>query len=394
VTRVLRCSGYDVTEKEIVRARGCTLVAADGRRYVDFESGVWAAGLGHNHPRINRAIAAQLERISHIGYRVTNSVVEEAAATVLDTLALSDGKCVFLSSGSEAVEFAVQIARRITGKPLLLTLADSYLAAYGSAGRKSAEEWICFDWGACRACPQARECSGGCPHLAGIPVDRVGGLVFEPGSSGGCVRFPPAKLVRALRDSVRDRGGLVLANEVTTGMGRTGAWYGFEHYDLRPDIVALGKGLGNGYPVSAVAMTDAVVDRLTEVGFRYAQSHQNDPLGCAVAKEAIAIIREEGLVRRSADMGARFLGGLRLLAERHDAVGEARGRGLMLAMEFVADDGGNSLALTFNELLASGFLVGYKPAARLLRFFPPLTIGEREISDLVERLDRILDGLS
>jgi len=390
VTHVLRCSGYDLTETEIVRASGCTLVDADGREYVDFESGVWAAGLGHNHPRVNRAIATQLERISHIGYRVGNDVVEEAAAAVLDTLACADGKCVFLSSGSEAVEFGVQIARRIMEKPLLLTLADSHLAAYGSAGQKRAEEWICFDWSACRACPQARGCDEGCPYLAEIPVDQIGGLIFEPGSSGGCVRFPPTKLVRILRDSVRNRGGLVVANEVTTGMGRTGEWYGFEHYDLRPDIVALGKGLGNGYPVSAVALAPAIAERLEESEFHYAQSHQNDPLGGAVAAEVIAVMREDGVVARSAELGARFLGELRRLAERHDVVEDVRGRGLMIAMEFTADNKGFSLGSVFSDLLECGFLVGYKPAARLLRFFPPLTIAEEDIASLLESLDHIL----
>jgi acetylornithine/N-succinyldiaminopimelate aminotransferase len=394
VTHVLRCSGYDIAKTDIVRASGCTLVDAGGKRYIDLEAGVWCTALGHNHPRINQTIAMQLEQISHVGYRTTNDLVEEAATAALDTLALSDGKCVFLSSGSEAVEFGVQLTRRITGQPLLLTLSDSYLAAYGSAGRKSAEEWVCFDWSDCRACPHEGECDPRCAHLREIPFEHIGGLVFEPGSSGGTVNIPPRQLVQTLATEVKHRGGLVVVDEVTTGLGRTGAWYGFQHYDLRPDIVALGKGLGNGYPVSAVALTDAVFERLAEGGFRYAQSHQNDPLGCAVAKEVIAVIREQGLIQRSAEVGTHFLRELQTLETRHDVVREVRGRGLMIAMEFTADDEGFSLGTVFCDLLESGFLVGHKPAARLLRFFPPLTIEEQDIAKLVESLDRILGDLA
>lgn len=394
MTHVLRCSGYDIVKTDIIRALGCTLYDAAGKWYIDLEAGVWCTALGHSHPRINRAITTQLEQISHIGYRTTNDLVEEAATAVLDTLALSDGKCVFLSSGSEAVEFGVQLARRIMGQPLLLTLSDSYLAAYGSAGRKSAEEWICFDWSDCAACRQEGECDPHCDRLREIPFERVGGLVFEPGSAGGVVRFPPKQLVQTLVKAVRQHGGLVVVDEVTTGLGRTGAWYGFEHYGLRPDIVALGKGLGNGYPVSAVAMVPAIADRLEEGRFRYAQSHQNDPLGCAVAKEVVTVIREEGLVKRSDEVGTHFLHELQTLGTRHDVVKEVRGRGLMIAMEFGADDERFSLASVFHDLLDTGFLVGYKPAVNLLRFYPPLTIGVKDIGKLVERLDRILDNLA
>jgi acetylornithine/N-succinyldiaminopimelate aminotransferase len=389
---VLRISGYELVKRDMVRGQGCTLYDARGKRYVDFESGVWCAALGHNHERVNRAMRTQMERIAHLAYRYTNDVVEEAAMAVLGTLPLplSKGKCVFLSSGSEAVEFGVQVARRLTGQPLLLTLADAYLAAYGSAGRKSPEEWHCFDWSVCAGCPHPDECDPECDHLREVPFERIGGFVFEPGNTSGLVRFPPRQLVQALARMIRRRQGLVVIDEVTTGMGRTGAWYGFEHYGLQPDVVALGKGLGNGYPVSAVAMTRDVAARLADSGFHYAQSHQNDPLGCAVAREVVAVIREQGLVERSERVGAHFLQELGHLAERHGAVEEVRGRGLMIAMELEGGDGGPSVLSVYRELLERGFIVGCKPGANLLRFYPPLIIGEEDIGGLVESLDSVL----
>jgi acetylornithine aminotransferase len=393
MSHVLRCSGYELVKTDIVRAQGCCLYDAYGRRYVDFEAGVWCTALGHGNERINRALQTQLAQIAHLAYRYTTAVVEEAAAEVLKTVGLSDGKCVFLSSGSEAVEFGVQIARRLAGQPLLLTLSDSYLAAYGSAGRKSLDEWFCFDWSVCTGCPHSEQCDPMCSHLGDIPFERVGGLVLEPGSTGGLVRFPPTQLVQALADRVRQARGLIVVDEVTTGLGRTGTWYGFEHYDLQPDIIALGKGLGNGYPVSAVALTSAVSGLLEDSSFHYAQSHQNDPLGCAVASEVIAVLREDALVQRSARVGTYFLQELQRLAEHRNVVKDVRGRGLMIALEFEDDDKVSLATLTYRRLLEHGFLVGCKPAFNTLRFYPPLTIGTDDIARLLEELDRFLESV-
>jgi acetylornithine/N-succinyldiaminopimelate aminotransferase len=384
---VLRCSGYELMKSDMVRAEGCTLYDAQGKRFVDLEAGVWCSGLGHNHPRVNEAIQRQLEEIAHIAYRYTTPLIEEAAMAVLETVGLPDGRCVFLSSGSEAVEFAVQVARRLTEQPLHLTLTDSYLAAYGSAGRQSPEEWVRFDWHVCRGCPHEEGCDPECDYLQEIPFERVGGVVFEPGCTGGLVKFPPRQLVEGLARRVRERQGLVLVDEVTTGMGRTGRWYGFEHYGLEPDIVAVGKGLGNGYPVSAVVMTDEVASRLEKGAFHYAQSHQNDPLGCAVAKEVIAVIRDEGLVERSARVGHDFLGKLQRLGERHAVVEDVRGRGLMIAMELAYEAVGQSV---YEGLMEAGFLAGWKPAAKVLRFYPPLTVAEEDLARLVGALDAAL----
>ncbi|MBI9082319.1 MAG: aspartate aminotransferase family protein [Desulfobacterales bacterium] len=385
MSSVLRCSGYNLVKTDMVRGEGCYLFDSAGRRYLDLEAGVWCMALGHSHPRINRAIYAQGQRVSHIGFRYTAQVVETAAEALIDSLKIPGGKSLFLSSGSEAVEFSVQAARRITSRPLLLTLSNTHLAAYGSAGQKDGEEWFCFDWHACAGCTRA-DCHPGCILLAPIPFDRVGAFVFEPGSSSGLVRFPPRMLIETFARTVRGQGGLVVVDEVTTGLGRTGAWYGFEHYGLEPDLVALGKGLGNGYPVSAVAMTGGVAQSLTGEGFRYAQSHQNDPLGCAVAKEVIAAIQEEGLVERSRRVGARFLRGLEAVGEGCGLVRDVRGRGLMLAVELAP-----GLACeVYRALLDRGFLAGYKPETNLLRFYPPLTLEENDVDRFVENLAQVM----
>lgn len=383
---VLRCSGYDVTGTEIVRAKGCRLFCSDGSELVDFEAGVWCTALGHNHPRLQQIIHANLEHISHIGYRVTNMHQEQAAAEVLRAVEFDDGQCVFLSSGSEAVELGVQIARRVSKKPLLLTLAESYLSAYGSAGLRPNAEWVLFDRAACKDCPPEQECSLQCQHLASVPFDRIGAMIFEPGSSSGFVRFPQKKLIEALCEGVRRHDGLLVANEITTGIGRTGMWFGYQHYGVQPDIVAVGKGLGNGYPVSAVAVRRGTLDALDRTDFHYAQSHQNDPLGCAVAAEVIRIVHEEELVERSAEVGRFFRQALEELSARHEVIREIRGRGLMLAAEFEPDAGDFVIRNVFNKLLSKGFLVGYKPAGNLFRFLPPLTMQQTDIEGMIEAI--------
>src|SRR5512138_2326363 len=146
---ILKC--HEIFKTDFVRGQNCHLYDAEGRQYVDLESGIWCTALGHNHPRINRVMETQLKNLVHLGTRYPSFLAEEAALAVLEAVGIEDGKCTFLSSGSEAVEFGVQTIRRVTQKPLLLTFQNSYLAGYGSAGQKRLDEWYLLDWTACDA---------------------------------------------------------------------------------------------------------------------------------------------------------------------------------------------------------------------------------------------------
>jgi acetylornithine aminotransferase len=382
MNHILEC--YEIAKTDFVRGENCYYYDSAGRRYVDLESGCWAAVLGQNHPRIRAAMQSQIGKIIHIGKRYPTALVEAAAVDVLGITGMDDGRCVFLSSGSEAVELGVQVARRATGKSLCLTFTTSYLAAYGSAGRKSGEDWLLLDWNAAQADPSAA--------LKDVPFERIGAFVFEPGGSGiGFVRFPPQPLVEEIARRVKAAGGLIVANEITTGMGRTGKWFGFQHYGVQPDIVALGKGLGNGYPVSAVAVQKDVARKLVDAGFYYVQSHQNDPLGCAVAREVIAVLREEPWIERGNALGECFLEGLKQLKAKSPTVKDARGRGMVLGLELHPEER-MTVSHVYRSLLEKGFLVGYYPAGNLLRFDPSLTIGKEDITWFLECLDSILES--
>jgi len=378
---ILKC--HEIVKTDFVRAENCFLYDIDGKRYVDFESGIWCTALGHNHPRISQVIESQLKQVIHLGFRYPNQIVEEAAKAVLDIVGMENGKCTFLISGSEAVEFGVQVIRRIAGKPLMLTFNNSFLGSYGSAGTKKPGEWFLLDW---VSCVDVEKC------LKQIPFDQIGGFAFEPGGSGiSFVQFPPVLLIHKIVEEIRSRGGLILVNEVTTGMGRTGKWFGFQHYEIQPDIVAIGKGLGNGYPVSVAAMRREVADQLEDGGFHYVQSHQNDPLGCAVAKEVISIFRDGDWVGKGNALGGFFLDELKQLARKHAVIKNVRGRGMLLGLELHPHEK-ITAAWVYHALLEKGFLAGYYPAANLLRFDPSLTMERDNVLNLVESLDNILSG--
>jgi acetylornithine aminotransferase len=384
MTHLIWYPGHDFLLDDIVRAENCHLYDSNGQRYVDLESGVWCTSIGHGNPRMLHVIAEQASRISHTGFCYSSGIVEEVSREILSVLGFDGGKCVFLCSGSEAVEFGVRVTQSMSERPLLMTMTDSYFGAYGSASRKQEDEWFCFDWMGCAECPDSDECNERCDHWAAIPFGRIGGLLFEPGSSSGLVRFPPVKLIRRITEVIRENGGLILVNEVTTGVGRTGMWFGHQHYKILPDVVALGKGIGNGYPVSVTAFAPGVLDRLGGRPILYAQSHQNDPLGAAVAREVVRIIREEGLIERAGAISDVLLPGLEGIKAHSDLIRDIRGRGLMVAIEFEDDSDNSATIRMHHELVRRGFIVGRRPGVNVLRLDPSLTIDLGDIEGFLE----------
>jgi len=367
----------------IVSSDNCYVVDENGKRYVDFEAGVWCLSLGHNNSRINNAIINQLNTLAHVGYRYTSKIVDEAAAKVLEILDFTDGKCVFLSSGSEAVEFGVQLAKRIMDKPYFVYINNFFLSSYGISSTRNKEEWFPLDLSAYNGNPDE--------FLKNVPFDKIGAFIFEPGNASGTVNLPPKALIKAIEQKIKEFAGIIVVDEVTTGTGRTGKWFGFEHYDMSPDIVSFGKGIGNGHPVSVIALTKSIADKAEKSDFRYAQSHQDDPLGCAVVNEVIDVIKSNGYIERSAQMGLILENELKSLLEKHKCIKEVRGIGLMYVMEFWRNDN-LPLEKIHQELFDMGYIVGVTvtPAVNLLRFYPPLTIEESHIRGITKAIDSIL----
>lgn len=376
--------GHQLRLDNIVESDDCYVIDSEGKRFVDLESGVWCTSVGHNNIRVNNAITSQINRIAHTGFCYCNPLIEESAGMVLEITGIGNGRCEFLCSGSEAIEFGMRAARDISDKPLALAFSDSYFGAYGDAAVKDENKWFIYDRLNCGCADSEAGCIGECDNFRNIPFDKIGIFLFEPGSSSGLVRFPSEELIALICSKVRNEGGIIMANEITTGIGRTGKWFGYQHYNIVPDIVAIGKGIGNGYPVSVTAISGKLAEKVLSSGFKYAQSHQNDPLGARVVIEVISIIKEHELIAKSSENGDYLRESLSELKSDVSLIKDIRGRGMMIAIELKRE-----AARICDEMRNHGFIVAWRPNTEVLRIDPPLTI-EKQILD---RFISIFKGL-
>jgi acetylornithine aminotransferase len=270
----------------------------------------------------------------------------------------------------------------------MLTFKETYLSAYGMAGNKDDSEWVKIELSACRNCSNNYNCEN-CKLINEIPFNEIGAFIFEPGNSSGLVLIPPQSLIEAISKRIKQYDGLIVIDEVTTGVGRTGMWYGFQHFNIKPDIVALGKGIGNGYPVSVVVVEDKIAEKIDKEKIRHSQSHQNDVLGCVVVSEVIKVIENNDLIKKSYENGQYFIGKLYELKEKSNVIREVRGSGMMIAIEFERES--STVLESLNEyLIEKGFIVGYKLLFNLMRFYPSLTTTREDIDSLIESIMEVI----
>ncbi|MBE0673759.1 MAG: aspartate aminotransferase family protein [Bacteroidales bacterium] len=368
---------YYPTDKLIEKAKDCYLYDSEGKEYIDFESGVWCVNIGHNNPAIGDMIKSLNRAVIHHGYKFRNHYAEDLSLKLQQLIGIQNGSSVFLSSGSEAVNLSITLAQHLTGRRRILKIDNSYLSAYGFGQISSDNEYtktIQFN---------------DYHSIDKIEFDDVSAFVIETGgASVDVVKIPDVEFLNQIAELARKRGCLLIADEVTTGMGRVGKWFGFQHYNITPDIVVTGKALGNGYPVSAVTINSVTSGRFKQNSFRYAQSHQNDPLGCAIGLEVIKTIEDNNLILKGNKIGQYFIQQLEQIGGMYcDKIMEVRGRGLILALEFNSRVDGEKIN---NELFNNGFVIGFKN--NTLRFLPPLTIMASDIDKMIDMLDLILKG--
>ncbi len=343
---------------------------------------MWCMALGYGHPRIAASLADQAAKVMHLGPLFSNSLTERAAEALLRRTPHPDGQALFLSSGSEAVEMGIRLARMVTGRQPLLAIKGSYLGAFGTSMQANGMEWTHVDLAPCQTCEHG-SCTPDCPVLRNLDLSAFAAFVLEPVLASGGIHLPPTAPIRHLAAAVQEAGGLVVVDEVTTGLGRTGTWWGYEQHGILPDIIACGKGLGNGYPVSAVAVSAPVAAAVGRAGFRYAQSHQNDPLAAVVAYEVLCALEDEGLISQAAATGPVLGRHLRMLQERYpEQVVQVRGIGLMWGLELRP----GLVEAVWERTLFRGFHLGIKAPLSLLRFLPPLTITSETIETMAAAL--------
>ncbi|WP_437361067.1 aspartate aminotransferase family protein [Inquilinus limosus] len=391
-----------------VRAEGAFLTDAAGRRVLDFTSGQMSAILGHSHPEIVATVRDAVGRLDHLFSSMLSAPVVDLAEA-LAGLVPGLPKVMLLSTGGESNEAAIRLAKLVTGKWEIVGFTQSWhgmtgaaAAATYKAGRRGIGPLMPGQFGI--PAPNAYR-----PRFAGVDwrqelddsfalLDRqctgnLAAFIAEPIlSSGGVLDLPPGYLA-ALQVHCRARGMLLILDEAQTGIGRTGLMFAFERDGVVPDILTLSKTLGAGLPLAAVMTSEAIAAEAEARDFLFYTTHVNDPLPAAVGLKVLEIVVRDGLAARAAAAGARLAEGLRGLQRRHPCIGDVRGRGLLLGLEF-ADAGGRDAAWisdavtdTALELGLSANIVRAGSSGGTMRIAPPLTVTDAEIDLGVELLD-------
>jgi len=377
----------------LVKGQGARVWDADGKEYLDFLGGLAVNSLGHCHPRVVEAIKKQAENFLHCSNLYYIQPQAELAKWLVDHSAAD--RVFFCNSGAEANEAAIKLARR-WGKANrgpdaghIISLRNSFhgrtLATITATGQAKYQEGL-------------EPLPAGFSYvtlndLAELEAeierqgDKLCAIMLEVIQGEGGVNVADREYVQAVRRLCDERGVLLIIDEVQTGMGRTGRLFGYEHYDIEPDIFTLAKALGGGVPIGAMLAKEQVAEAFSPG--THASTFGGNPLACAAGLAVVQTMEDEGLVERCAKMGEYFMEGLRSLGEKHSSlVQDVRGKGLILGLEIAR--GARDVA---GACLAKGILVN-AIGDRVLRFLPPFIITEAEIDQVVAALDGILSGMA
>lgn len=397
-------------------SRGTRIITKEYGELLDMESGCWAAVLGHNHPDVVKVIHEQVDTLFHTHQffetEHPGKLIEELTEAANLSTKYSGS---FLSSGSEAVSLAVKLSEVLTGRRKKLCMNITYLGACADLRQpRDNMYWDDLDVTGCLWCGEhstkmicnyrnetdgntenasEMDCAS-CGRYNHLDFGQYASFVFEPGNSGGLVLTPPEKLIAFLAGKVRAAGGLLVVNEVTTGFGRTGKWFGFQHYGFlnkeadAPDLIALGKGLGNGYPISAVLARESLAAAAEATGFRYVQSHIDDPIGCRIAREVVKVMVEGDWVSKGSEKGEYLRSRLADIAVRNKGIKEIRGRGMM---NVVMLEPGLSAEAIFKGLLEAGYFCGFSEQFGYIHLYAALIISREEIDGYCSALEQVLE---
>jgi 2,2-dialkylglycine decarboxylase (pyruvate) len=403
--------GCDFARFVPVRASGCYLYDASGARMLDFTSGQMSAILGHSHPEIVATIRQAAGTLDHLySAMVSEPVVGLAEALAKQAPDLS--KVMLLSTGGEANEAAIKLAKTVTGKWEIVTFTKSYhgvtagsAAATFKVGRTGIgplapgyfaipapnayrPRFAGVDW--------RRELDDAFDQVDAQCTGNLAAFIAEPILSSGGVIDLPLGYLAALKAHCKARGMLLILDEAQTGLGRTGTMFAFERDGVVPDILTLSKTLGAGMALSAVMTNEKVSAVADERDFFFYTTHVNDPLPAAVGLKVLEIVQRDRLADRAAEVGDRLASGLLRLKQRHPSIGDVRGRGLLRGIEFT-DVGSRDATSISNAVTEAAMDIGL--AANLvrsgtsggtMRIAPPLTVADEEIDEGLELLDRAI----
>ncbi|MBS7610817.1 aspartate aminotransferase family protein [Candidatus Bathyarchaeota archaeon] len=370
----------------IVKGSGAILWDAEGRRYIDLMGGYGVAIVGHSHPKVVEALREQIGRLTICHPSLYNDV-RASLLEKLVTIAPKGLNKVYLgSSGAEAVEVAIKMAKKNTGRSKLVSTMGGF---HGKTLGALSVTWN----------PKYREpfkdflirnvefVPYGNLEKAEATIDEnTMAFIVEPIQGENGVKIPPDDYLKGLRDICDRRGSLLIIDEIQTGLGRTGAMWACQHWNVKPDIICIGKGLAGGVPMGAVLAREDVGDSL-KLG-EHTSTFGGNPLACAAASAVIDVIVGEKLPERAKRLGEVFKRELEKLKQAHSSVREVRGLGLMRAAELRFD-----IKDVIVKSLENGLITLYS-GRNILRFLPPLVIEEGHILEASKILDNVLSTFS
>lgn len=397
------------------RASNAELWDVEGRRYIDFASGIAVLNTGHVHPKIAAAITAQLARFTHSCFQVTPYESYVALAEALNAAAPgpTPKKTIFLTTGAEAVENAMKIARYHTKRTGIIAFGGGFhgrtLACSSLTGKVAP-----YKAGFGPLLPDVWHV----PYpiaLHGVSIDdsfealaqlfksdieptRVAAIIIEPVLGEGGFYAAPAEFLRRLRALCDEHGILLIADEIQTGFARTGKLFAIEHSGVEPDLMTVAKSLAGGVPLSAVIGKASIMDSPAPGGL--GGTYAGSPLACAAGLAVLEVIREEKLCERSVALGNRLVAALERLRSRHDCIGEVRGLGSMVAMEIVkhrrADAPDADLTKQIVQAAARRGLVLLSCGihSNVIRFLAPLTTPESILDEGVDLLAAAIEEVA
>ena len=401
----------------IERASGSYVYDSTGRAILDFTSGQMSSLLGHSHPVVVDAVRDSIATLAHLFSWMLSRPVVDLATALAESLPPELSKVMLLSTGGESNEAAIRMAKLYTGRHEIVAFDRSY---HGMTLASSAATYSVSRKGygptapgnlvipAPNAYRPLFERDGKHDWAAELDyafqlVDRqsVGSLaacIAEPIlSTGGIIELPPGYLA-ALKQKCRERGMLLILDEAQTGLCRTGDWYAFRSDGIAPDILTLSKTLGAGLPISAVITSDEIEQRCHERGFYFGTTHVSDPLPAAVGLAVVQFLIANAMDHTARQLGERLRAGLLDLQDRHEHIGDVRGRGLLQGIELVTDrvsrdpaeDVGSAVTRACLDRGLHLNIVQFPGSSSVLRMAPPLTMTAAELDEGLSILDAAL----
>ncbi|PWI57838.1 aspartate aminotransferase family protein [Sulfoacidibacillus thermotolerans] len=390
--------------------RGCYLYDVDGVEYLDFFGGILTVSVGHANATVNAAVCDQLSKMSHVSTLYVNEPMVELAERLAKLTPGDLQMSFFTSSGTEANETAIAMARIATGHHEIVALRHSYSGrsalAMSLTGQSNWRMGLAGVPGIVHARNPyyfrsqthlseeefAKECAKDLEEtILTATSGRIAAVIVEPIQGVGGFITPPDLYFAEIAEIAHKYGGLLIADEVQTGFGRTGKWFGIEHSGVKPDLMTFAKGMANGIPIGATIATKEVGEKYTGATI---STFGGNPVTMRAALATLDVIESENLVGNALVQGNRLRNGLEVLQKKYPIIGDVRGKGLMQAMEFVrgekepaADLVNEFFEYTKEERLLIGKGGLYSNAVRIA---PPLIVQAEQVEDALERLDRAL----